>query len=165
LINNAALRFFRNYIDFSEKEVHEYVAVNFTAPILMIKRIFPLMKKSEYGRIINISSIGGFHGYTTGSMYSSTKGALIKFTEAFGMELNGSKGDITVNVICPDSFSSVSGEKYYGYDHIVNSIVKHIDKILDSDLNAAVIPVFLPRTRFIEIMRNFKEILLWLRRN
>lgn len=165
LINNAAFRFFKDYMDFSEDEIQKYIAVNFTTPILIIKKIFPYMEASGYGRIINISSRGGFHGYRTGSMYSSTKGALIRFTEAFGMELNGSKGDVTVNVICPDSFSSLNGEKYCGYDHIMNSIAKHIDRILDSDLNAAVIPVFLPRAKFLEIMRQFKDVLLWLKKN
>jgi len=162
LINNAALRFFRDYPDFSEEEVEKYITVNFTAPILIIKRIFPIMVKHGYGRIINISSRGGFRGYRTGSMYSSTKGALIRFTEAFGMELNGNEGAVTANVICPDSFSSLRGEKYDGYDYIINSIVKHIDKILNSNLNAAVIPVLLPRSKFLEIARNLKDMLLFL---
>jgi 3-oxoacyl-[acyl-carrier protein] reductase len=164
LINNAALRFFRDYMDFGEEDIQKYIAVNFTAPILMIKKILPVMIKKGYGRIINISSKGGFHGYRTGSMYSSTKGALIKFTEAFGMELNGNKGNVTVNVICPDSFSSLEGEKFCGYDQIVNSIVKHIDRILDSKINAAVIPVFLPKTIFVEILRYFKDALSLLRK-
>ena len=165
LINNAALKFFKDYMKFSEEDIQKYVTVNFMAPILITRQVLPLMNERGYGRIINISSKGGFHGYRTGSMYSSTKGALIRFTEAFGMELNDSKVDVTVNVICPDSFSSLSGEKYRGYSQIVNSIIKHIDRIIDSHLNGAVIPVFLPRTKFVEVMLRIREMLVLFRRN
>jgi len=76
------------------------------------------MKEKGYGRIINVASLSGFQGYKTGSLYCSTKAALIRFTESLGKDLEKRDSDVTANVICPDSFSSVEGEIYSGRDAI-----------------------------------------------
>ena len=157
LINNASIRLFKNYLDFSDSEIERYINVNFKTPILLIKKLFPIMKKNGYGRIINISSKSGFSGYSSGSMYCSTKGALIKFSEAFGKELDVQKYNVTVNVICPDSFSTIGGEKLSGYNRIMNIIIKKIDGILLSDKNAETIPVLLKKSKCIELIRIFKQ--------
>ncbi|HEC93515.1 MAG TPA: SDR family NAD(P)-dependent oxidoreductase [Candidatus Atribacteria bacterium] len=162
LINNAALRIFKNYIEFSEAEIERYINVNFKIPILLIRKIFPIMRKNGYGRIINISSKSAFWGYKSGSMYCSTKSALIKFTEAFGRELKVHNNNVTINVICPDSFRTVEGEWLKGCNRIMSLIAKNVDEILVSNRNAEVIPVLLPKTKFVEITHNCKKCLLWL---
>ena len=158
LINNASIRLFKNYLDFSDSEIERYINVNFKTPILLMKKLFPIMKKNGYGRIINISSKSGFSGYSSGSMYCSTKGALIKFSEAFGRELNVHNDNVTVNVICPDSFRTIGGEKLKGYDRIINIITKVVDSIMISYRNAEVIPILLKGKKYIKIVRELKNI-------
>jgi 3-oxoacyl-[acyl-carrier protein] reductase len=51
------------------------------------------------GRIVNVSSIVGFTGYSGLSVYSATKAALIGFTKSLAREV-GQLG-ITVNAVAP----------------------------------------------------------------
>lgn len=158
LINNASIRIFKDYVDFDELDIEKYINVNFRVPIFLIKKLYPMMKKNGYGRIINIASISAYKGYISGTMYCSTKSALVKFTEAFGRELKDCEDNVTVNVIVPDAFSTVEGEKLEGYDHITRSIAKTIDEMLVSDRNGQVIPVLMKRTKFVYFLSNLKQV-------
>ncbi len=162
LINNASLRIFRVFLDFTDTDIKRYVDVNFRAPILLSMRILPVMRKYCYGRIINISSRSGFWGYKTGSLYCSTKSALIKFTEALGRELADNINDVTANVICPGSFSKTDHKKHKGYDRIMSSIAKTIDRIISSRRSGEVVPVLSKKNLLLEIFRDIKKNILWL---
>ena len=63
-----------------------------------------IMKKNNYGRIINISSMYGMVGNTIipTIAYHSSKGGVINYTRAAAAEL--AKYNITVNCICPGYF-------------------------------------------------------------
>ena len=162
LINNAALRIFKGFLNFNQLEIEKYINVNFKAPVLFIKKVFPFMKKNGYGRIINIASKSAFWGYSSGSMYCSTKSALVKFTEAFGKELNVHKDNVTINAICPDTFRTIEGKNLKGHDYIVDTICKTVDDILNSRRNSELIPILLMKTKLLEIGRDFKKHFLWL---
>ena len=57
------------------------------------------MIQRKYGKIVNISSIGGRRGGKGRSAYRMTKAALINFTESIAAEVN--LHGISVNCICP----------------------------------------------------------------
>jgi NAD(P)-dependent dehydrogenase (short-subunit alcohol dehydrogenase family) len=57
LINNAGISRSAMSWKVSEVDWNETLAVNLTAPFLLMKSIVPYMRSSEYGRIINISSV------------------------------------------------------------------------------------------------------------
>ena len=63
-----------------------------------------IMKKNNYGRIINISSMYGLVGNEEipTIAYHSSKGGVVNFTRAAAAEL--AKYNITVNAICPGYF-------------------------------------------------------------
>ena len=65
-----------------------------------------LMKKKNYGRIINIASMYGMVGnMAMGTIaYHSSKGGVINFTRAASAEL--AKYNITCNAICPGYFDT-----------------------------------------------------------
>ena len=81
-------------------------SVNLDGTFMCSRLAIPAMKKQLSGRIINISSTAGWHGYPLRTPYSSAKWAVVGFTKSLAMEL-GQYG-ITANVICP---GSVDGDR------------------------------------------------------
>ena len=59
----------------------------------------PPMVEKEWGRIINISSDAGLHGYPGETIYGAAKAGLIGFTKSLAKEV--AKKNITVNVVIP----------------------------------------------------------------
>lgn len=161
LINNGALRIFKKYIDFDIKDIERYIMVNFQVPVLLTRRLLPIMQGNRYGRIINISSKSAFWGYSSGSMYCSSKIALNMFTECLGRELDVNKDNVTINAICPDSFRTREGENLRSCDYIMGQIAKIIDDIIESDRNAEVIPVLRRGTKIKANLRYLKSFLFW----
>jgi acetoacetyl-CoA reductase/3-oxoacyl-[acyl-carrier protein] reductase len=99
LINNAAVL---NYCDFMTvpMDVWERTqSVNVLAPALLSKCLLPHMMKREWGRIINMTSIGGQWGGTLAIPYAVSKSALIGLTRSLA-KLTADHG-ITVNAISP----------------------------------------------------------------
>ena len=73
--------------------------------VFKVTRAFAnIMKKNNYGRIINISSMYGLVGNTEipTIAYHSAKGGVVNFTRAAAAEL--AEYNITVNAICPGYF-------------------------------------------------------------
>src|SRR5437762_3082104 len=100
LINNAAFAKSTRFPDLSADEFRLALEVNMTAPFLLIKAVFPIMKAQKYGRIVNVSSSAGRTVSTLGGAhYTASKAGLLGLTRAAAKEL-GPFG-ITVNAICP----------------------------------------------------------------
>ena len=99
LINNAG-EYIYSAIEAIELENLEHIArLNLEAPLYLISKAVPNMKKSGFGRIINIGSISGVMGEANASLYSATKAGLIGATKALALEL--AEYGITINTINP----------------------------------------------------------------
>lgn len=48
----------------------------------MMRSVVPYMKKQHYGRIINISSVGGLYGALGSAAYGAAKGAVLAMTKS-----------------------------------------------------------------------------------
>jgi NAD(P)-dependent dehydrogenase (short-subunit alcohol dehydrogenase family) len=75
--------------------------------VFLVTRAFAnIMKKNNYGRIINIASMYGLVGNTAMDTvaYHSSKGGVVNFTRAVAAEL--AKYNITCNAICPGYFET-----------------------------------------------------------
>jgi acetoacetyl-CoA reductase/3-oxoacyl-[acyl-carrier protein] reductase len=70
---------------------------NLKGTFLMCRAILPLMRKQEWGRIINVSSIVGQMGVPGTAAYSASKGGILSLTRTLAAE-NAAK-NITVNAI------------------------------------------------------------------
>ncbi len=138
LINNAALREFQTFNQFSEDEIVNNIKVNFETPILLIGKILPLMIKNNFGRIINISSISGLKGYSKGSLYCSTKSSLMVFTESLASDLSLLRKNITANAILPDSFQTREGVKLESYEYVTSTIIKITNEIINTNVNGKI---------------------------
>jgi len=99
LVNNAGLGTSGLLSTMRDQEIQRLIALNTVSPILLTKYVVRTMMSQREGRIINISSIVGFTGYSGLSVYSATKAALLGFTRSLAREV-GQLG-ITVNAIAP----------------------------------------------------------------
>ena len=100
LVNNAGIIHPRiNLVDFDFELWRKVVAVNLEAVALLTALCLPSMMESNYGKVINISSIGGRKGAKGRSAYRATKAALISLTESVAAETK--PYGIDVNCICP----------------------------------------------------------------
>ncbi len=100
LVNNAAVNLpYRAVVDLSLDEWNRVLMTNLTGPFLCCRAVAPVMIAQRYGKVINISSIGGRKGEAGRTPYRSTKAAIINFTECFAAELK--EHGIDVNAICP----------------------------------------------------------------
>jgi NAD(P)-dependent dehydrogenase (short-subunit alcohol dehydrogenase family) len=63
------------------------------------RAIVPIMRKTGYGRIVNIASVAGKEGNPNAPAYSASKAAVIGLTKSLGKEL--AKMDIRVNCVTP----------------------------------------------------------------
>jgi gluconate 5-dehydrogenase len=80
------------------------IKVDLTGTFKVTRAFAEVMKKNNYGRIINIASMYGMVGNTEipTIAYHSSKGGVINYTRAAAAEL--AKYNITVNCICPGYF-------------------------------------------------------------
>ena len=100
VVNNAAFARSTRLPNLTADEWRLALEVNMTAPFLLIKAVFPIMKEQRYGRIVNISSTAGRTVSTLGGAhYTASKAGLLGLTRAAAKEL-GQYG-ITVNAVCP----------------------------------------------------------------
>jgi 3-oxoacyl-[acyl-carrier protein] reductase len=105
LVNNAAVAPSTRFEQISDDEWQDVVDVNMTAAFRFIKAVVPQMKKQQFGRIINISSLAGRSVSTlAGAHYSATKAGLQGLTRGAAKELG--RYGITVNAICPGLFDT-----------------------------------------------------------
>jgi 3-oxoacyl-[acyl-carrier protein] reductase len=100
LINNAGIARDGVLATLPSVEIRRMVDVNLIGAIEMTRAVVKIMLVQNLaGRIINISSIIGSHGYNGLSPYSATKAGLDGFTRSLAREI-GRRG-ITVNSIAP----------------------------------------------------------------
>lgn len=109
LINNAGDYIYCAIDETQTDKLDNMLAVNLKAPIYLMSRAVPNMKKNNFGRIINIGSISGVMGEAYAGIYSATKAGLIGLSKATGLEL--AQYGITVNTINPGWVDTELGKK------------------------------------------------------
>ncbi len=106
LLNCAGSSKDKGVIDMSDEEWDFTIATDETSVFKMTRAFAAIMKKNNYGRIINIASMYGLVGNTEihTVAYHASKGAVVNFTRAVAAELATS--GITCNAICPGYFET-----------------------------------------------------------
>jgi 3-oxoacyl-[acyl-carrier protein] reductase len=99
LVNNAGIWNEGRVDEMSLELWNETININLTGSFLFIKYSVPVMKKNNFGRIINISSTAGQRGEPKHSHYASSKGGVISLTKSLAVEL--AEYNITTNCVAP----------------------------------------------------------------
>jgi 3-oxoacyl-[acyl-carrier protein] reductase len=99
LVNNAAAAAEGALAIMRNSDVERLVRVNTLSPIVLTKYVVRRMLADGGGRIVNVSSIIGFTGYSGLSVYAATKAAMIGFTRSLAREV-GRRG-VNVNAVAP----------------------------------------------------------------
>ncbi|GLU25508.1 MULTISPECIES: SDR family NAD(P)-dependent oxidoreductase [Brucella/Ochrobactrum group] len=99
VVNNAGILIASDVEHLKEEHWDSVLDVNAKGTFLVVQAVLPFMKKQNYGRIVNIASIGGKHGAPEQAHYSASKAAVMGFTRVLAQEV-GIFG-ITANCICP----------------------------------------------------------------
>lgn len=106
LLNCAGSSKDKGVLEMTDDEWDFTIATDETSVFKMTRAFANIMKKHNYGRIINIASMYGLVGNTEihTVAYHASKGAVVNFTRAVAAELATS--GITCNAICPGYFET-----------------------------------------------------------
>lgn len=99
LINNAGVNIRKKTTDYSADEFDKIFNTNLKSAFELSRLCYPLLKKSEQGNIVNISSVAGLTALRTGSIYAMTKAAINQLTKNLAVEFAPDK--IRVNAVAP----------------------------------------------------------------
>ncbi len=103
LVNNAGIHYdtFQNTLTADFAIVEEAIQVNTLGPWRLSKALLPLLRKSDNGRIVNVSSSSGsFADSWPGTpAYSLSKAALNMLTKKMAADLE--ETNVKVNAVCP----------------------------------------------------------------
>lgn len=87
VVNNAGVSLSGAVADTSEVDFAWVMAVNFWGVVHGSQAFLPHLEAAGGGCIVNVSSVFGLFGFPTHAAYSTSKCAVLGFTEALGSEL------------------------------------------------------------------------------
>lgn len=148
LVNNAGFLVNKPFSELSHYEIQKSYQINVIAVMQTVQAFLPLMQKGAH--IVNISSIGGFQGsvkFPGLCAYSTSKAALVSFTEMFAEEYKNSA--IKMNCLCLGSVQTeMLEEAFPGYKALVTpaqmaEYIAHFAHSAHRWMNGKIIPVSL----------------------
>jgi NAD(P)-dependent dehydrogenase (short-subunit alcohol dehydrogenase family) len=104
LVNNAGISFRAVAEHVTEAERMAQLDANFLGPMELVRLVLPHMRAQRFGRIINVSSVGGMTAMPTMSLYSASKFALEGASESLWYEVR--PWNISVSLVRPGFINS-----------------------------------------------------------
>ena len=130
LVNNSGIAGPTKFCeDVEPDEWEECINVNIKGPFLCARGVIPVMKRNQWGRIVNISSITGKKPLVERTVYATSKLGLIGFMRSLALE--AAPYGITVNAISP---GAIDGDR--------------IDRVIRAAAESEDMPVEKMRERF-----------------
>ena len=110
LVNNAGMRFRKEFLEISEDELDQVLNVNLKSIVFLSQKVLPYMIEKNRGKIINMSSIAGTLGFANLSGYVMSKAAIVGLTKSLAVEF--SDKNIQVNALAPGFCKTSYFEKF-----------------------------------------------------
>ncbi len=104
LVNNAGYGGHALFEQFSENTIYDMYETNVFGLMRVTREVLPLMRKQGNGTIINVTSVAGFIGAPTSSVYSSTKFAVEGLSHAMALEYKDL--GIKIKTVAPGAFGT-----------------------------------------------------------
>jgi NAD(P)-dependent dehydrogenase (short-subunit alcohol dehydrogenase family) len=124
LVNNAGIGPPNAIEDVTEEDFNYTVEVNLKGTFFVSQYAGKLMKRQNYGRIVNLSSQAGFIALPTESVYCMTKAGISHLTKCFAVEWG--KYNITVNAVAPTFIKTPGTEIWLQDEEFRNGILSKI---------------------------------------
>lgn len=96
LVNNAGVGLFKPWDETSVEELSAILDVNLLGVVRMTQAIVPSMVKAGQGVVVNVASVAGRRAYPRHTAYCASKHALIGWSEALRLDLEGSGVEVVV---------------------------------------------------------------------
>lgn len=96
--------YYKLLVDISEEEIDSLWNIHVKLPILILKQLQDKLAKTHHGRVVFIGSIYGKVGSAMEVVYSTVKGAMSSFADAYAKEV-ASLG-LSVNVVAPGAVNT-----------------------------------------------------------
>lgn len=111
IVNTAAILNKKSLNNMKIKEINELIRTNYFGVANLALLSFPYLKATK-GQLLNFTSSSYTYGRASYSIYSSTKAAVVNFTQAIADEWNSY--DIKVNCINPERTKTAMRENAFG---------------------------------------------------
>ncbi len=99
VVNNAGVAFYGSPEQTSLLDWERVLAVNLTAPFMVVQTMLPLLRRGRQAAIVNVASTLGVVGLRGASAYCAAKGGLVNWTRALALDL--APDQIRVNAVLP----------------------------------------------------------------
>lgn len=114
LINNAGIAQEKSFLTITDEDWQNMLNINLQGAFILTQELLPNMIEQQWGRIINVTSIGGQWGGFNQVHYAASKAGLISFTQSIAKVY--SKYGITSNAISPGLIATDMSENELNTD-------------------------------------------------
>ncbi|MCL4106099.1 UNVERIFIED_CONTAM: hypothetical protein GTU68_058405 [Idotea baltica] len=130
LVNNAGVQYVSKLEQFPIDRWKFLTDVLLVGPALLTRAILPLMRRHNFGRIVNIGSIHSLVASPHKSAYVAAKHGLLGFSKVVALET--ASQDITINTICPSYVKTALVESQISMQALESGISEEevVDKIM-----------------------------------
>lgn len=87
LVNNAGYGYMGAIEETEDALVKKQFDINVLGILRTIRAVLPVLREAKSGKVMNLSSVGGLHGYPSNGVYCATKFAIEGITEALAAEI------------------------------------------------------------------------------
>jgi len=124
LINNSGLAVPETVEQITDDGWETVMDTNLRGVMQLVRAVLPLMRRNDFGDIVNVSSQAGKHGYADVPSYCASKFGLLGFAEALRDEVRKTGANIRVFNFCPglvdvENFSLDEAPRT-GFVHVAN---------------------------------------------
>ncbi|KAL9238745.1 hypothetical protein vseg_013127 [Gypsophila vaccaria] len=99
LVNNVGTNIRKPMVDFTPQEFSTLMTTNFESVFHLSQLAYPLLKASDFGSVVFMSSVSGFVSLKSMSLQGATKGAISQLTRNLACEW--AKDNIRSNAVAP----------------------------------------------------------------